>query len=63
MWDSIGHQHKPQATSSTAILASIKHGTLAAAAAAAAFAAAAATITTANPKAQAKVTTNKAHLL
>lgn len=41
MWDSIGHQHKPQATSSTAILASIKHGTLAAAAAAAAFAAAA----------------------
>lgn len=58
-----GTSTPPQASSSTAILAPIKHGTLAAAAAAAAFAAAAATITTANPKAQAKVTTNKAHLL
>lgn len=69
MWDSIGHQYKPQATSSTAIFIPVPYSDLtsssatAAAVAAAAFAAAAATITTANPKAQAKVTTNKAHLL
>ena len=44
MWDSIGHQHNLKASSSTALLASIKHGTLAAAAAtAAALAAAVAT--------------------
>lgn len=44
MWDSIGHQYKPQASSSTAILAPIKHGTLASSSAtAAAVASAAAT--------------------